>query len=54
MNILVILIPIALGLGVFFVTGFFWANNQGQFDDLETPAHKILFDDIGIKESIDE
>jgi len=44
MNILIILIPIALGLGSLFLYGFFWANSQGQFDDLKTPAYKLLND----------
>ena len=24
---------------------FFWAVDSGQYDDLESPAHSILFDD---------
>ena len=42
MNILYFMIPIALLLGGFFLVAFFWAINRGQFDDLETPAHRIL------------
>jgi cbb3-type cytochrome oxidase maturation protein len=34
----VLLAGIALGL-------FFWAIHSGQFDDLETPAIRILFDE---------
>ena len=45
MNILLLAIPLALGLGAFFVISFFWAVKQGDFDDLETPAHRILFND---------
>jgi cbb3-type cytochrome oxidase maturation protein len=45
MNILILMIPMALFLGVGFVAAFFWANAGGQFDDLETPAHRILKDD---------
>ncbi len=44
MSILVFMIPMALALGVGFVLAFLWAANQGQFDDLETPAHRILND----------
>lgn len=42
MNILYIMIPLALLLGGGFVAAFIWAINRGQFDDLETPAHRIL------------
>lgn len=45
MNILILMIPMALLLGVGFISAFLWANSQGQFDDLETPAHRILKDD---------
>ncbi len=43
------ILPFLLGISVlFFFTGlcfFFWNVNNGQYDDLESPAHKILFDD---------
>ncbi|WII73654.1 cbb3-type cytochrome oxidase assembly protein CcoS [Bdellovibrio sp. 22V] len=42
MNILVLMIPMAILLGVGFVSAFLWATSKGQFDDLETPAHRIL------------
>ncbi len=45
MNILVLMIPMALLLGFGFVAAFMWASHRGQFDDLETPAHRILKDD---------
>jgi cbb3-type cytochrome oxidase maturation protein len=45
MNILAFLIPIALALGSAFVVAFVVAARKGQYDDLETPAHRILFDD---------
>jgi cbb3-type cytochrome oxidase maturation protein len=44
MNILILMVPMALLLGIGFVTAFFWATRQGQFDDLDTPAHRILDD----------
>lgn len=44
MNILFLMIPMALLLGSIFVGIFFWAVSQGQLDDLETPAHRILND----------
>ncbi len=45
MNILVLMIPMALLLGFGFMAAFLWATAQGQFDDVETPAHRILQDD---------
>lgn len=45
MNVLILMIPMALVLGIGFVCAFLWASNQGQFDDLDTPAHRILADD---------
>ncbi len=45
MRILYLLIPMALGVvGVAF-WAFVWAVRNGQFDDLEGPAHRILMDD---------
>jgi cytochrome oxidase maturation protein, cbb3-type len=51
MNILVFMIPVALILGIGFVSAFLWATSHGQFDDLETPAHRILADDKEGKKS---
>lgn len=44
MNILILMIPMAFVLGLGFVAAFMWAASKGQFDDLETPAHRILED----------
>lgn len=48
MDILIILIPLALLLGLIFIGSFLWATQKGQYDDLETPARTILFDDENI------
>ncbi|OED49969.1 cytochrome oxidase maturation protein, cbb3-type [Endozoicomonas sp. (ex Bugula neritina AB1)] len=45
MESLIILIPIAVLLIALAVYVFFWAVDDGQFDDLEGPAHSILFDE---------
>lgn len=42
MNILILMIPIALLLGLGFVMAFAWAIENGQYEDTETPAHRIL------------
>lgn len=45
MEMLIILVPIALILTGLAFWAFFWSVNNGQFDDLESPAHSILYDD---------
>lgn len=45
MEILKMLIPMALLLGSFFIFLFIWATKSGQFDDLDTPSKRMLFDD---------
>lgn len=39
------LIPIALALGFGGLAVFFWAMRNGQFDDLEGAANRILIED---------
>jgi len=45
MNILYVLIPLALILLGVAVWAFFWAVGSGQFDDLDTPAVRVIMDD---------
>lgn len=45
MTSLYLLIPLSLLLLALAVWAFFWAVNNDQFDDLDGPAHRILFDD---------
>lgn len=45
MDSLFILVPIAVLMMALAVRIFFWAVDNGQFDDLEGPAHSILFDE---------
>jgi cbb3-type cytochrome oxidase maturation protein len=40
-----VLLPLALSIAAIAVGFFIWAARSGQFDDLETPAVRILFDD---------
>ncbi len=46
MSILVLMIPMALLLGLGFLAAFLYSLNSGQFDDVDTPAHRILQDDL--------
>ena len=45
MRILYVLIPLALLVLGVAVWAFFWAVGSGQFDDLDTPAMRIVRDD---------
>ena len=45
METIFVLLPLALLIAAIAVGLFIWAARTGQFDDLETPAVRILFDD---------
>ena len=44
MNLLMILIPVALGLGALGLWAFLWNLRSGQYEDLEGAAYRILDD----------
>ena len=56
MPALYVMIPAALLIVAIAVYIFFWAVDSGQYDDLDGPAHSILFDDQdpGHKAGVDE
>jgi cbb3-type cytochrome oxidase maturation protein len=45
MSGLTLLIPIALVMGGIGLAVFFWAMRNGQFEDLDGAANRILIDD---------
>lgn len=45
MNILLVLVPAALLLGLIGLTAFLWSLRSGQYDDLEGAKWRILSDD---------
>lgn len=45
MTILGFLIPLALVMGLAGLGGFFWAMKDGQFEDLDGAANRILIED---------
>lgn len=45
MDILIVLIPTALFLGLLGFGAFLWTVRSNQYDDLEGAAHRILIDD---------
>jgi len=44
-DILYILIPLSVLMGLIVLIGLWWAINRGQFDDIEEEGRRILEDD---------
>ena len=45
MSVIFIVLPLAIALAAIALSGFAWAVRGGQFDDLDTPAVRIIIDD---------
>ena len=45
MEIIYLLLPLALLIALGFVAAYIWALGNGQYDDLDTPAYRMLLDD---------
>ena len=45
MEVIFLLIAISIIAALGFLAAFIWAVKSGQYDDDETPAMRILFDD---------
>jgi cbb3-type cytochrome oxidase maturation protein len=45
MNVLMYLVPMALGLGLIGLAAFLWSIRSNQYDDLEGSALRALSDD---------
>jgi cbb3-type cytochrome oxidase maturation protein len=45
MSVLYLVLPLALVVVLAAVAAFLWATNRGQFDDLDTPAVRMLHSD---------
>jgi cbb3-type cytochrome oxidase maturation protein len=45
MNVLVYMVPLALGLGLLGLFGFLWALRSGQYSDVDGAALRVLSDD---------
>jgi cbb3-type cytochrome oxidase maturation protein len=54
MEIIYVLIPLSIVLLVIAIALFIWAVNSGQFDDMDTPAWRILVDDKRVDEKQDD
>lgn len=49
MSVIFIILPLALLVVAAAVWAFVWASRRGQFDDLDTPAVRMLHDDPNYK-----
>ena len=45
MEVLVILVPLALSLGLAGLVAFLWSLRSGQYDDLDGAARRAISDD---------
>jgi cbb3-type cytochrome oxidase maturation protein len=50
MEVMVILVPLALGLGLVGLLGFLWSLKSGQYEDLEGAAWRAIADDEPVQE----
>lgn len=45
MNIIFLTLGVSILIAIVFLAAFIWAAGKGQYDDLETPSHRMLLDD---------
>ncbi len=45
MNVLIYLVPMALALGLAGLAAFMWSMRNGQYDDMDGAAQRVLSDD---------
>ena len=45
MDVIYVLIPLMIGLGLAGVAVFIWSVRSGQYDDMEGDANRIIMDD---------
>lgn len=53
MQIIFVLIAVSIGLALFFLFSFLWANKDGQFEDTYGPAYRMVFDENDHKKNKD-
>ena len=54
MGIIILLLLSSIVIAGIFLGGFLWALKSGQYDDIEGPAVRILFDDATIDDKDEE
>ena len=52
MSVLLLVLPLSLLVSTLFVVAFMASVRRGEFDDLETPARRMLLDDPPDKAAI--
>ncbi|SDY91319.1 cbb3-type cytochrome oxidase assembly protein CcoS [Citreimonas salinaria] len=45
MSVLALLIPTSIGLGLIGLAAFLWSMRNGQYEDLDGSAERVLLDD---------
>jgi len=45
MEVIYIVLPLAILLAGIALAAFLWAVRRGQYDDLDTPAYRAIFED---------
>lgn len=45
MSVIYVILPLAILLVIIFVASFIWATRTGQYDDLDSPAVRMLHDE---------
>ena len=51
MEVIYIVLPLAIVLAGVALAAFFWAVSRGQYDDLDTPRYRALFDEPNVQPS---
>ncbi|MEY3026252.1 MAG: hypothetical protein RL136_171 [Planctomycetota bacterium] len=49
MELVFVALPVALLVGGAALAAFIWAARDDQFEDLDTPARRALFDDLEVR-----
>lgn len=50
MTVIFVVLPLGVLLGALALAAFLWGLSRGQFDDLETPGVRVLWDDEPVSE----
>jgi len=45
MKVIILLLSVSLVTGLFFLVAYLWSAKSGQFEDDQSPAWRIFFDD---------
>ncbi|MCC6816988.1 MAG: cbb3-type cytochrome oxidase assembly protein CcoS [Saprospiraceae bacterium] len=49
MKIIIILVTLSFIIAFGFLIAFIWSVKSGQYDDIESPSHRIFFDQTETK-----